>query len=105
MAQALGLAPEIRGNEKVVALLEKAAELYLPWDKFRFQPLTPEISKEAVWNYVRALRQLQLQTLSLKDEKGTPFFYSIPPGGAELFNQIDRQVAASMIEDGIIARS
>lgn len=100
-----GVSAAVLTDPQVVAVLNKARELHLPWDKFRFQPLPRGVSHEKLWGYLRLSRRLDSQILPLLDEKSEFFFYSVPVGAQRLLSQIDRQAAGSLLADEAVLPS
>jgi Fic family protein len=87
----------------VQAFSRQVNDAYVPWDKFRYWPFPPDLpadlSREAIWAYLRLVRDSNLRPLPLRDDHRGAFAYSLPASLLRVLNEIDRTSGGIMGTD------
>jgi Fic family protein len=81
--------PQLLTDPEMQALLNKANQEYLHWDKFRYQPMPKGVDNVLAWALVKIGRMGNRETLPITAENGLPFSVFLTKNHLRLLSYID----------------
>lgn len=80
-------------SEEIQAILRKAQEQYVYWDKFKYYPLPHSFSPEDAWMLLKFTQRSTQELTPVRDTKGVPFKFSLTKSLYKKLNYIDIHTA------------
>lgn len=87
-------------SRRLAPVLKKANHDYLYWDKFKYQPLPPEVAPEYAWAALKLNRVLRgIKTIPLADGTGRTFSYWVPDSAQQALHFLDQNAVGQILVD------
>lgn len=80
-------------SEEIQAVLRKAQEKYVYWDKFKYYPLPEDFTPQDAWMLLKFTQRSTRETTPVVDNTGKPFKFSVTKSLYKKLNYIDIHTA------------